>query len=48
MLNKQILSFDIGTYSTKVVLGKGSGNKATIKEAFSFPTPAGTVEDGQI
>ena len=48
MLNKQLLSFDIGTYNTKVILGKGSGNKVIIKEAFTFPTPTGTVEDGQI
>ena len=48
MFNKEVLSFDIGTYSTKVVLGKGMKNKVMIKEAFTFPTPVGTVEDGQI
>ena len=48
MFNKEVLSFDIGTYSTKVVLGKGMKNKVMIKDAFSFPTPVGAVEDGQI
>ncbi len=48
MLKKQTLSFDIGTNLTKVVIGKGNANKVVIKEAFSFPTPMGTVEDGQI
>ena len=48
MFKKEMLSFDIGTYSTKVVLGKGNKNKVMIKEAFSFPTPVGAVEDGEI
>lgn len=48
MLKKQMLSFDIGTFSTKVVIGKGNTNKVVLKEVFSFPTPVGAIEDGQI
>jgi len=48
MFNKDVLSFDIGTYNTKVIMGKGMGKKVKIKEAFTFRTPEGSVEDGQI
>lgn len=48
MFKKQILSFDFGTCNTKVVLGKRNNNGVTVKDAFSFETPEGTIEDGQI
>lgn len=48
MLNKDKIAFDIGTYSTTVVVGSGSNNKILIKDAFSFKNPDGLVEDGHI
>lgn len=48
MLNKEMLAFDLGTYCTKVVLGKARKSQLVVKDAFVFPTPMGTVEDGQI
>lgn len=48
MLNQEILSFDIGTCNTKVVMGKGTRNNVIVNRAFTFKTPTGTIEDGQI
>jgi len=48
MFKKDLLSFDIGTFSTKVVLGQGKKNRVILKDAFSFPTPKGAIEDGDI
>lgn len=48
MLNQEIISFDIGTDNTKIIVGKGTRNNVSVNRAFTFKTPAGTVEDGQI
>ena len=48
MLNKDKIAFDIGALNTRVVVGTGTKNQITIKDAFTFKTPANSVEDGHI
>jgi type IV pilus assembly protein PilM len=48
MFNKDKIAFDIGTYSTTVVVGNSSQNSILIKDAFSFRNPEGLVDDGHI
>lgn len=48
MLNKDKIAFDIGALNTRVVVGKGTKNQIMIKDAFTFKTPANSVEDGHI
>jgi len=48
MLISDKIAFDVGAYSTRVVVGKGSINSIVVNEAFSFNNPSGLVEDGHI
>lgn len=45
---RDVVAFDIGTKTTKVVEGRYSKNKLQIYKMFEFDTPEGTVEDGRI
>ncbi len=45
---KNILAFDIGSSSIKMVTGKYFKNKLTINKLIDIPTPEGTVGDGKI
>lgn len=45
---KNILAFDIGSSSIKMVTGKYFKNKITINKLIDIPTPEGTVGDGKI
>jgi type IV pilus assembly protein PilM len=47
-MSQEKISFDIGSYNTKVILGEGTKNNVTIRNAFTFKTPNASVEDGQI
>lgn len=48
MTNKSILSIDIGTYKTKVAVGKYENNLLCIEQAFSIPTPDSSFSDGKL
>ncbi|KXZ40346.1 type IV pilus assembly protein PilM [Alkalithermobacter thermoalcaliphilus JW-YL-7 = DSM 7308] len=48
MINDFILSIDIGSKNTKLVLGKKYGKKLTIKKCINIKTPENTFEDGNI
>ncbi|RKD27897.1 type IV pilus assembly protein PilM [Caminicella sporogenes DSM 14501] len=48
MFSNKVISLDIGSYSTKIVVGKFQNKVVYIEKAFSFETPSGTYEDGII
>lgn len=48
MFNTKVLSLDIGSKNTKIVLGTQSKRNVKIEKAFTIPTPAGCYNDGNI
>lgn len=48
ILNKKVVSIDIGSYETKVVEGKMTNKGIVIDKYFSFLTPEGAYENGYI
>lgn len=45
---KAVLSIDIGQYTTKLVLGRSIKPNVEVKQAVTFRTPHGTIENGRI
>ena len=45
---KEVVAFDIGSNTIKVVVGKYSKNRLQVHDMFSFQTPDGAIEDGKI
>lgn len=48
MFSNQVLSIDIGSYQTKVVVGNYKKGQITLNHAFIIPTPANAIQDGQV
>lgn len=48
LLNKNVISIDLGSYEIKVVLGSRSKEEIKIDKAFSFNTPPSSYENGSI
>ncbi len=48
MFRRNVLSLDIGTYNTKIAIGKESQGIVTISKLINFRTPEDTVRDGEI
>lgn len=48
MFNSKVLSLDIGSKNTKIVLGIQSKRNVRIEKFFTIPTPAGCYNDGNI
>ena len=48
MFNSKVLSLDIGSKDTKIVLGSQSKKNVIIEKAISIPTPEGCYNDGNI
>lgn len=48
MFGKKVISIDIGTYSTKIIVGKHQNKVVFIEKAFDIPTPRGAYKDGSI
>lgn len=48
MFNSKILSLDIGSKNTKIVLGNQNKKNVIIEKAISMPTPIGCYNDGNI
>ncbi|SCG83292.1 type IV pilus assembly protein PilM [Proteiniborus sp. DW1] len=48
LLNKNILSIDLGSYETKIIEAKKNNDFIQINKAFSLLTPKGSYEDGRI
>ncbi|MBF8982638.1 type IV pilus assembly protein PilM [Lutibacter sp. B2] len=48
MFKKNMISIDIGTYTTKIVIGKMKNKNIIIDDAFMVSTPPESYEDGQI
>lgn len=48
MFSKKVLSIDIGTFNTKLVVGKQLSKAILIEKAFVIPTPANSYQDGQL
>lgn len=48
LFTKKIISLDIGTQNTKIVVGKYQKNKVYIDRAIMVDTPLHTIEDGNI
>ena len=48
MFNSKILSLDIGSKNTKIVLGTQSKKNVIIEKAITMPTPLGAYNDGNI
>ena len=48
LINKKVVSIDIGSYETKVVEGRMSNKGVAIEKQFSFLTPEGSYENGYI
>lgn len=48
MFNTKVLSLDIGSKNTKIVLGTQSKRNVKIEKAFTIPTPTGCYSDGNI
>jgi len=46
--SRNVISFDIGTNSTKIVVGKHFKDKVTINKCINIKTPEGSVADGKI
>lgn len=47
-MRDKVISIDIGTCNTKVVVGNAKGSIVTAEKAFMFPTPQNSVDDGRI
>jgi type IV pilus assembly protein PilM len=48
MFNSKVLSLDIGSKNTKIVLGSQSKKNVIIEKAITIPTPVGCYNDGNI
>ncbi|QUH20677.1 type IV pilus assembly protein PilM [Alkaliphilus sp. B6464] len=48
MFNKNVISIDIGAYTTKLVVGSYRGNKVDILHIDSLNTPSNSINDGQV
>jgi type IV pilus assembly protein PilM len=48
LLTKKIISLDIGTQNTKIIIGNYQKNKVYIEKAIIVDTPFHTIEDGNI
>ncbi|MBU3144901.1 pilus assembly protein PilM [Clostridium sp. CF012] len=48
MFNQKVLSLDIGSKNTKIVLGSQSRKNVIIEKAITIPTPVGCYNDGNI
>lgn len=48
MLKKSILSIDIGSYTTKILVGREQGTEILIEDTIIFPTPKDAFYDGRI
>lgn len=48
LLNKNIISIDIGSYETKIIEARKNNNIIQVNKAFSILTPEGSYEDGHI
>jgi type IV pilus assembly protein PilM len=48
MFNSKVLSLDIGSKNTKIVLGNQSKKSVIIEKAITIPTPVGCYNDGNI
>ncbi|WP_176461844.1 type IV pilus assembly protein PilM [Anaeromicrobium sediminis] len=48
MFKKNIISIDIGKYTTKIVIGKGKNKEIIIDHVFMIDTPPESYEDGYI
>lgn len=48
MFSNKVVSIDIGSYSTKIIVGKLQNKTVLVEKAFTFETPTGTFEDGVI
>lgn len=48
LLNKNIISIDIGSYEVKIIEAKKRNNLIHVNKAFSVLTPEGSYEDGYI
>ncbi|MCQ1529806.1 pilus assembly protein PilM [Lutispora saccharofermentans] len=48
LLNKNIISIDLGSYETKIVQGSRSKEEIQINKSFSFNTPPSSYENGNI
>ncbi|WP_026475854.1 type IV pilus assembly protein PilM [Alkaliphilus transvaalensis] len=48
ILNKDVLSLDIGSYQTKAVVGKFQNGEILLSQAFMIPTPQNVFQDGEI
>lgn len=48
MFERDVISLDIGTQKTKVVVGKHKRSNIIVETAFMFNTPANSMQDGKI
>ncbi|SMB94998.1 type IV pilus assembly protein PilM [Desulfonispora thiosulfatigenes DSM 11270] len=48
MFAKKTISIEIGTATTKVVIGKSRKNNINIEQVWKIPTPVDTFDDGEI
>ncbi len=48
MANHEVISIDIGSKNTKIVIGKQQNNNVIINAAFMFNTPLNSIQDGKI
>ena len=48
MFNTKVLSLDIGSKNTRIVVGSQSKKSVNIEKAFTIPTPTGCYSDGNI
>jgi type IV pilus assembly protein PilM len=48
MFNSKVLSLDIGSKNTKIILGSQSKKNVIIEKAITIPTPVGCYNDGNI
>lgn len=48
MWTKPVISMDIGTYDTKIVVGKQQKKNIVVEDAYRIPTPSGACEDGYL
>jgi type IV pilus assembly protein PilM len=48
LANNEVISIDIGSKNTKIVIGKQQNNNIIINSAFMLTTPANSIQDGKI
>ncbi|MFT9494811.1 type IV pilus assembly protein PilM [Anaerosolibacter sp.] len=48
MLGNNIISLDIGTYSTKIIVGRQQNKGIQVEQAITIPTPPNAYDDGNI